>query len=129
MSTYLYHTTLPVLLGGKQRAGRLAKTIWRMYGLTSHWFGVGHSYSLTAYAEKHPLPHAITQMSPPLLRQILLDFAKEASPQNILVLIPCDAQAVAFIEQEQDILASSFLILPQDIPLHDPLSPLVITKP
>lgn len=128
MSPYLYFTTTPVLLGGKRQAGRLARHLWQLYGRTSHWFGHGYHYLLTAYSEKHPLPRKISAMSDALLTQILIDFAKEQPEHPILPLIPCSDTATAYLERARSQLEPYFVIFPQEISAKDPLSLLLISQ-
>lgn len=126
MSDYLYHTTTPILLDGKKTAGLLAKNIWRAYGLTSHWFGCGRHYLLTAYAQKHTLPHSPSTMPDDLLTQILIDFAKEQPMQQILVLVPCSTDAADYMSRQKDKLETYFLLFDRDVPMQNPL--LLLTK-
>lgn len=125
MSDYLYYTALPVLLGGRREAGRRAKVIWRRYGLTPHWFGVGRHFLLTSHAHRHLIPKKIGQMSDTLLLQILLDHAKEQASDALLALLPCEENARAFLERQKDALEPFYAILPHDAPWDAPLSPLI----
>lgn len=125
MSSYLYYTIHPVLLGESTSAGRLAKAIRKKYRLTSHWFGVGYHLGLTAYAKRHPLPQPLRLISRPLLLQILLDHAKEQSADCICAILPCDKDAENFLLRQKEALDPFYVILPLQSPVGDPLASLI----
>ncbi len=121
-AAYLYATTTPILLDGKKLAGMMAMEIYVRHGLTSHWFGCGHSLGLTAYAKRHPLPSPLSRLSDDLILKILLDFSSENS--GILVLYPCSPEAEAFVSRSMAALESHYVILPPAVS-GDPLAPLI----
>lgn len=120
-TAYLYTTAVPVLLGGKTAAGRLAGEIYTRHGITPHWFGKGTDLGLLTYAARHPLPAPVADMSDPLLVQILLDFARE-NP-GLLILYPCAPEAVAFTERMSAALECCYVVTRP--PEGDPLQVLV----
>lgn len=119
---YLYATTIPVLLDGKRLAGAVAMEIYVRHGLTSHWFGRGHSLSIAAYAERHPLPASLSRLSDDLILKMLLDFSAEHP--GILALYPCSPEAEAFVGRSMAALESHYVVL-SPVVSDDPLAPLV----
>lgn len=110
MTNYLYHTTVPVLLDGKGKAGRIALELYRQHRLTSHWFGCGGSLLTVTYTQKHPLPCEFSRLSDGILTQILLDFAR-AQEGKLLVLIPCSSAAREYVCRTAETLECGFVLL------------------
>lgn len=118
---YLFGTTVPVLLGGKRQAGRLARMLYIRFGLESHWFGDRGHILLSVYARKHPsLPLAIEHDPVNLL--LLKAFARERSTSaGILALIPCSPEAELFIARAGHELEEDFILLDRPKPTQNPL--------
>lgn len=122
----LFYTAMPVLLGDRAMAGRLAAEIYCRHGKTAHWFGTGFHPLLTVYAERHPLPLPFTPENDTVQLTRLKDFAKQQRHSGGLIcLIPCGETAEAFTTRNGAQLSEYYLILPCPEKGVDPLLPLL----
>lgn len=122
----LFYTALPVLLGDRAVAGRLAAEIHGRHGKAAHWFGSGFHPLLALYAERHPLPLAFTPENDTVQLTQLKDFAKQVRHSGgLLCLIPCGDAAKSFVERNGRELSEYYLILSCPEKGVDPLASLL----
>ena len=122
-SPWLYHTTLPILVGtptDAHQAGRLARALFRRHGVVCTWFGRRLSLRLWLYTHRYPV--SLGSLSDAMRVRALLDFA--AAPVRrgyLLVLIPCSPKADAFLTRCSDALGAAYIRLAgnMDDPLED----------
>ena len=123
----LFFTAVPVLLGGSPKAvGRLAASLYANHGVEPHWYGRGFGLLTTIYAKRHPLSLSFSERNDPVILHLLRDFEKHQRPiGGILCLIPCSAEAEAFLERAKETLEERFVLLSRPEPGADPLYGLV----
>lgn len=122
-SPWLYHTTLPVLVGtpaDARKAGRLARALFRRHGVICTWFGRRLSLRLWLYTHRYPV--SLGPLNDAMRVRALLDFA--AAPVRrgyLLALIPCSPEADAFLTRCSDALGAAYVRLAgnTDDPLKD----------
>ena len=122
----LFHTAIPVLLGEPRTAGRLAAMLYSRHSVVSHWFGRGWHIRLSIYAKRHPLSLTFDSIHDAVMIRLLLSFAEEQRyPTGIPCLIPCSADAEAFLLRVAPALEEQFVILERPDKGCDPLYGLV----
>ena len=123
----LFYTAVPILLGGSSKTvGRLAARFYADHGVDVHWFGRGYGFLSAVYTKRHPLRFSFTERNDGAILRFLRDFEKNQRPLGgILCLIPCSAEAEAFLERTRDALEDRFVLLERPTPGSDPLYGLV----
>lgn len=109
---FLFRTAVPVLLGDRRSAGRVALELYRRHGITPHWFGEGWGLLLFIYASRHPITLPFSPEHDGVTVRLLRAFVKEQKPYGgILTLIPCSPDAEGFLERARSELEEEFVLL------------------
>ena len=96
---------VPVLLGDKSRSLRLAKIIFKKYGVKPHVFG----FSFTLFEKIKYQCHTFSSKADFIITASLLNFADSIAPYYTALLILCDEQAKELIGHENNILESAYI--------------------
>lgn len=122
---FLFHTAVPILLGGSRDAGRMARELYCRYGVTAYCFSPRRGLLSAVYADfRRTLPYAPENDRVTL--RLLLAFAEEWRRRvGILLLIPCSPEAEAFLARARSRLEEDFIFAdPATLP-RDPLGSLL----
>lgn len=122
---YLYSTTVPILLDGGRKAGRIARMLYTRFGLESHYFGAKRHILTGTYARHHAaLP--FTEENDRVTLLLLKAFAEEwGTGVGILTLIPCSPEAEEFLARTGHALEEDYILLDSPAPRENPLQGLV----
>lgn len=122
----LFYTAVPVLLGDRRTAGRVAAELYRRHGTVCHWMGQGFHPLLSIYATRHPVSYPLCPERESIYLRLLEDFARRQRPIGGLpCIIPCSKEAADFLARRRDGLEELFALLPLPEPGKDPLVPLL----
>ena len=121
----LFFTSLPVLLGSPRETGRAARTAYLRHRVSCAVFGPRKSLLLLTYAVS--AGPDLARLSDGMRVQALRDFALlPVNRRALLSLVPCSAEAEAFMSAHADELEPLYVLLPRPAaPDGDPLAPLV----